>query len=411
MTKRHKRYLYFLVFIIFAIIGIRSLELNKNEKFLNFLAHYYFDKNYYLENYPDIKAANVDPFDHYVKYGWKEGRNPSESFDTNFYIKCYLSSSAANAYNLNPLADYIKSRITFKRRFISMEQFTLGHKVKLLDNPKYYISLVALFQNEARFLKEWIEFHLLMGVEHFYLYNNLSTDNYMEVLEPYIKKGVVELRNLNARSDNLEEWNIVQTNLYTSFAKEVQDITEWLVVIDTDEFLFPVKARKLQEVFKKYDNYPSLSVNWKLFGSGDVERIESGKLMIESLTLSSDKKDMHVKTIVKPRYVKYFDNPHFAHLILGYGQVTENFIPFDGLFSPTASLNILRINHYWARDWAFFRENKLSRVHVISSALDEEEKKAKIESMINVNKAISAEYDGSILRFVSDLKERMGQSD
>ncbi len=39
---------------------------------------------------------------------------------------------------------------------------------------KWSIVLSAVFQNEAPYLKEFIEFHKLMGVEHFFLYNNMT---------------------------------------------------------------------------------------------------------------------------------------------------------------------------------------------------------------------------------------------
>lgn len=38
-----------------------------------------------------------------------------------------------------------------------------------------------MFYNEAKFLKEWLDYHLVIGVGHFYLYNNNSTDDYMPV--------------------------------------------------------------------------------------------------------------------------------------------------------------------------------------------------------------------------------------
>ena len=37
--------------------------------------------------------------------------------------------------------------------------------------------------------REWVEFHRLVGVERFFLYNNFSEDNHMEVLAPYIEEG------------------------------------------------------------------------------------------------------------------------------------------------------------------------------------------------------------------------------
>ena len=247
-----------------------------------------------------------------------------------------------------------------------------------------------------------------MGVEHFYLYNHLSSDNYMEILEPYIKNGIVDLKDVTEVPKNLKEWNSLQTKLYTTTVQEVKNITEWLVVVDTDEFLFPIKEKNLKEILKKYDDYASLSVNWKIFGSADVEKIESGKLIIESLTKSSNQQDLHVKTIVKPRYVKDFDTPHFAHLIPGYSQVTENFEYFKGPFVPTESRNVLGINHYWARDWEFFKSNKLNRVHMVENNSSDDEKKAKINALIQTNKDASINYDDSILKFAKDLRKNLG---
>ena len=47
---------------------------------------------------------------------------------------------------------------------------------------KGYLSVCAIYKNEARYLAEWLEFHLLAGVEHLFLYNNDSTDDHREVL-------------------------------------------------------------------------------------------------------------------------------------------------------------------------------------------------------------------------------------
>lgn len=46
---------------------------------------------------------------------------------------------------------------------------------------KYRISLCLIFNNEAPFLKEWLDYHIVVGIDHFYLYNNNSTDNYIDV--------------------------------------------------------------------------------------------------------------------------------------------------------------------------------------------------------------------------------------
>jgi len=64
-----------------------------------------FDKAYYLMNYPDVRQVDIDPLMHYIKFGWKEGRNPSAEFHTNSYLD--LNSDVKNA-GINPLVHYVK---------------------------------------------------------------------------------------------------------------------------------------------------------------------------------------------------------------------------------------------------------------------------------------------------------------
>src|ERR1700719_1704415 len=58
---------------------------------------------------------------------------------------------------------------------------------------RYELTACMKFKNAARFLSEWIEFHQVVGFEHFYLYSNNSTDNYIEALAPYCDEGSVTL--------------------------------------------------------------------------------------------------------------------------------------------------------------------------------------------------------------------------
>lgn len=48
-----------------------------------------FDTKWYLAQNPDVRAGKIGAAKHYVKYGWKEGRNPSPDFDTKEYLSEY----------------------------------------------------------------------------------------------------------------------------------------------------------------------------------------------------------------------------------------------------------------------------------------------------------------------------------
>ena len=63
-----------------------------------------FDANYYLQQNPDVAAAGADAWQHYLNYGWKEGRNPAALFNTNYYLT--ENPDVANA-GVNPLLHYL----------------------------------------------------------------------------------------------------------------------------------------------------------------------------------------------------------------------------------------------------------------------------------------------------------------
>src|ERR1700730_763933 len=65
-----------------------------------------FDAKYYLEAYPDVADAHVDPFEHFMSHGYREGRNPSGDFDTRFYMQRYFGGKI----DQNPLAHCLRNR-------------------------------------------------------------------------------------------------------------------------------------------------------------------------------------------------------------------------------------------------------------------------------------------------------------
>ena len=65
-----------------------------------------FDTKWYLAQNPDVKARKISAARHYVKFGWKEGRNPSPKFDNNAYLAEYEDVAAAG---LCPLVHFLIS--------------------------------------------------------------------------------------------------------------------------------------------------------------------------------------------------------------------------------------------------------------------------------------------------------------
>ena len=62
------------------------------------------DANFYLINANDVHAANVDPVEHYCRFGWREGRKPNIYFDPVWYSR---TNADLVMLGVNPLLHYI----------------------------------------------------------------------------------------------------------------------------------------------------------------------------------------------------------------------------------------------------------------------------------------------------------------
>lgn len=213
---------------------------------------------------------------------------------------------------------------------------------------RYQLAVCAMFKNEAPWLKEWIEYHRLLGADHFYLYNNDSTDDYEKVLSPYIREGLVELIEWSSTPEHKILDNKgpahepYQTAAYNDCVKQrALGIARWVAVIDIDEFIVPVKgARSLQTMLNRMskDNRGSIKMHWKLFGTSNIWELSPHIPMVQHLTRRAQddyKENKQVKSIHHPEAVE-FCFIHHAKLKEGFKKKT---------FAPDQ----FRVHHYWTR--------------------------------------------------------------
>lgn len=141
---------------------------------------------------------------------------------------------------------------------------------------KYYFAICAIFKNEAKFMKEWLDYYYILGVDHIYMYNNNSDDNYLDVLKPYIDTGYVTLMDWPYKYGQMEAY----ADCYNRFKEE----TNWLSFIDLDEFICPLEEYDIKDFLVKYEGYPSLMVFWKMFGTNGQLSMDDSKLVVEQFT-------------------------------------------------------------------------------------------------------------------------------
>ena len=238
-------------------------------------------------------------------------------------------------------------------RFGPLRALKLRREIrKHKEKPAHYLSVVVIAKNEGSYFKEWLDWHIEKGVEKFYVYDNESTDETREVLQPYIEKGIVDYTYFPGSRMQLAAYD-------DCFAKHRYD-TRWLAVIDMDEFIVPLKNETLPEYLKGLEEWPVVEVNWLCYGSGGQMKREPGGVMerFRRHSLPGHHLNHHVKSIIDPRRVYCMIGCHEAARITG--KVADSNgnrvrIPWRNRAPLHDSV---RINHYAVRSYEEFIEKK-----------------------------------------------------
>jgi hypothetical protein len=204
---------------------------------------------------------------------------------------------------------------------------------------RHELAVCAIFREEAPFLDEWLTFHSGVGVTHFYLYNNYSTDEFRAVLAPWIARGVV----------TLQEWprKVGQLGAYRHCVRHYRRRARWIAFIDADEFLFSPQAVDIRPVLRGYDDVPGVLVWGMFFGANGHERRPAQPLTDAFVRRASPAVVRSGKTIANPRMIYAIRSPHVFKFTEGEA-VDTSWRP-QRLGQDAPVFDLLRYNHYWSR--------------------------------------------------------------
>lgn len=234
---------------------------------------------------------------------------------------------------------------------------------KFWTDKKYFFSVCAIARDEAEYLPEWLEYHILQGVEHFYLYLNECKDSTLEVILPYREAGLITITDCPGTK--------CQLSAYSHCLKVCGEESEWLAFLDIDEFVnfdyhsgsSPRDTLKIKQIMEP--KLAGIALTWNLFGSSGHFRKPEG-LVIENYISWSGKPDKHVKSIVRPEFIKSTGkDPHTFYPKVDY--VVTNLqgivLPLDYAIDSArcdAEPAFFSINHYHTKsmDEYFLRRQR-----------------------------------------------------
>ena len=263
---------------------------------------------------------------------------------------------------------------------------------------KHRLTIAAIFKHENPYLREWIEYHRMVGFDHFYLYDNDGGEEALQILKPYIEKGLVTrhpwLQFDGTRRDGPTYFSFQDKNhrAFAHAASTYRDSFDWVLKIDIDEFLVPLEGDDLRPIIDRYaadSQIRGIRVPRINFGhSGHMEKPKG--LVIESYTLresaTSDHKDLARGEFLSSN--NYSSSAHsWSYRLLKRGRTLGE-----------QEVSDMRIHHYYtkSRDECLQRQNNM-RTRPVTE-----------EEFLEQNQHLNATSDPGMLRFVPELRARLG---
>jgi Glycosyltransferase family 92 len=272
-----------------------------------------------------------------------------------------------------------------------------------MSRVRPYLSVCAIYRNEADYLREWIEFHRLVGVERFFLYDNESEDHHEQVLAPYLEDGSVVLK----------YWPISPGQLpaYDDCLAEQREASRWIAFIDLDEFLFSPTGSPVSEVLVEFERWPGVGANWAAFGQSGHQTRPPGLVIENYLRRMRDDRSRHrnIKSIVDPMRVRRAVTPHHFLYRDGFA-VDENHNVLDTpprSVTKQVSFSLLRVNHYWTRsaeEW----KRKLERFDAHLGGPRQNYEQKALADLDKLERKLNEHYDDTITTYAPALRKALG---
>jgi glycosyl transferase family 92 len=264
---------------------------------------------------------------------------------------------------------------------------------------KAYLSVCAIYRDEARYLREWIAFHRLVGVDRFYLYNNRSKDDHLEALAPYLEDGTVVMR----------DWRLYpgQIAAYEHCIAEHREDSRWIAFIDADEFLFSPTGKPLPEVLADFEAWPGVGVHRTAFGTSGHKTPQAG-LVIENYVRRARSANTTgvIKSIVDPARVESCRTCHAFVYQDGAFAVDETKEAIGPPISQTEKMShsLLVVNHYWTKS----EEEGVAKLSKPTAYGKPRFEKAR---QLALGGTLNEVVDEEILRYVPALREELARVD
>jgi len=224
--------------------------------------------------------------------------------------------------------------------------------------------ICCIAKGEELYIIEWILYHLAMGFQKIYIYDNNNNRARLPIFLskqkefPLIRKKIYIIH---------FPGKVKQIPAYNHFLKYFSHLWRWVAYLDCDEFITINNPQLLpiRRFLSKFCRQGALAIHWRLFGDSGQSKYTPINLT-ERFTQCETKLNEHVKCISVCNHIYRMSDPHSPILKKNriqhdyLGRITNGPVNQIGLNDPTIGVYI---NHYFCKsreEWDYKRRRGMA---------------------------------------------------
>jgi hypothetical protein len=141
------------------------------------------------------------------------------------------------------------------------------------------VGIFTIVKNEHLFLDEWIQYHLNLGVDKIFVFEDVGSLSHEEICNKYDKVQLFKITDIYNKviASNIVHKRKIKSSRYGIQLKFMYDIIEyvhkqkcldWLIYIDADEFITLEKNDTcIKNIFDSYNDYAIVVLRWKNYNA------------------------------------------------------------------------------------------------------------------------------------------------
>lgn len=217
----------------------------------------------------------------------------------------------------------------------------------------YKVAICTIIKDEHQYLKEWINYHLSIGINEIFLYEDYNSKSHECITNNYKQVHLISFEQI----ENEITYNVnnKQIKVYDYFMKKMKNKIDWIAFIDVDEFIMFENGYDLQKLLNEYKYNNGVFLFYKIYNAnGIIDNPHSPLLTTytkESNYINYNQRG-YFKSLINNKKNNTFISPHE----ISCGRTTNN---MDNPKFP--SFKKAWINHYFTRSWEEWCDRFLKR--------------------------------------------------